>query len=219
MLELIEERHHAHGLVVVYRLPHWSVEADVEALTGTLLAAERDPLQKYVARRKLTYAGGRYALRAALRALGVSPAAIGVDDRGAPVLPEGFRGSISHKDDVVAAIANRDPAAHVGIDIENVPGPSDGIADKILAPDELDFVRGLADDERALQLALRFSMKEAIYKALDPYVRRYVGYREVEVWPEAGGTARVVTNVLPGGRSVDVHWQRLAGYVVTTARL
>lgn len=219
MLETIFTQHTASGLLVVYRLPHWSLEPEVTALTDVLHAEERARLEPYAPRRRVTYAGGRYALRSALTQLGATCVAIGSDDRGAPMVPDGYRGSISHKDAAVAALAQRDDGAHLGVDLEEVPGPSDALAEKILTPEELRHVAALPDAERALELALRFSLKEAIYKALDPYVRRYVGYREVEVWPDASGGARVVTDVLPSGRQLLVTWRRVDGYVLTTARL
>ncbi|MBC7792541.1 MAG: 4'-phosphopantetheinyl transferase superfamily protein [Clostridia bacterium] len=219
MLEELLTRETLHGLVVVYRLPHWSATADVLALNETLLGQERDPLKRYAARRQVTYAGGRYVLRKVLTRLGAPLMTLGIDDRGAPILPEGFRGSISHKDDVVAALGTTDISARFGVDIEEVPGPSDALADKILTSSELAAVLPLPDPQRALELALRFSVKEAIYKALDPYVRRYVAHSEVEVWPQVGGGARVVSEVWPSSREVTVTWERIGHHVLSTARL
>lgn len=208
-----------HGLIAVFSLPHWTSDDEVTALVETLQGDERSVLGRYAVRRKVTYAGGRYALRRALQRLGASGVVLVANDRGAPILPAGYRGSISHKDTVVAVLAARDESSHIGIDIEDVPGPSDAIADKILTPAELAYVMGLPDAERALELSLRFSLKEAIYKALDPYVRRYVAYDEVEVWPSADGSARIVTDVLPAGRAAELRWQRIGDHVLTTARL
>ena len=39
-------------------------------------------------------------------------------------------------------------------------------------------------------MTLRFSAKEAVYKAIDPWLRRYVGFREVEVELDAQGEGR-----------------------------
>jgi 4'-phosphopantetheinyl transferase EntD len=79
-------------------------------------------------------------------------------------------------------------------------------------------------DARAREVLLRFSAKEAIYKALDPFVRRYVGFLEVEVTPRPDGTADVrsqLPEASDGARAfaIDVRWQRFAGLVLTTARV
>ena len=42
-------------------------------------------------------------------------------------------------------------------------------------------IASLAERDRAREVTVRFSAKEAIYKAIDPFVRRYVGFQEVEV--------------------------------------
>jgi 4'-phosphopantetheinyl transferase EntD len=42
------------------------------------------------------------------------------------------------------------------------------------------------------QILLRFSLKESVYKAIFPYVKKYIPFQEVEVYPTASGTASVV---------------------------
>lgn len=115
--------------------------------------------------------------RAALRSLLDAPAAIPSDDRGAPVLPAGWVGSISHTRDRVAAIVAPDEGWRVGVDLERRAGLRYDIARRVLRPSEL--ARLPADREAHVLLA--FSIKEAIYKAIDPYERRYVGFQEVEL--------------------------------------
>jgi 4'-phosphopantetheinyl transferase EntD len=38
---------------------------------------------------------------------------------------------------------------------------------------------------------LRFSLKESVYKSIEPELKRYVSYKEVEVQPQFDGTASV----------------------------
>ena len=68
-------------------------------------------------------------------------------------------------------------------------------------------------------MVLRFSAKEAIYKALDPWVRRYVAFREVDLTPLPDGTARVTMRLPEGAFACDVRWRRLPGLVLTTAKV
>jgi 4'-phosphopantetheinyl transferase EntD len=62
---------------------------------------------------------------------------------------------------------------------------------------------------------LRFAVKEAVYKAVDPYVRRYVGFQEVEVVIGAGGEVEVASGL---GLVVEAGWRRWEGCVVAVAR-
>jgi 4'-phosphopantetheinyl transferase EntD len=144
-----------------------------------------------------TFAAGRRALCEALGDA-VEPAQIGRDDRGAPVVPRGY-GSIAHKAGAERVVAAAIAADHlVGIDVERALPPRQSIERRILTPREL---AALGDDRRRVSLV--FAIKEAIYKAVDPVVRRYVGFTEVELDLEA----RTVTSALPV--EVDVWWTEL----------
>jgi len=142
-------------------------------------------------KRKATFAAGRRALRAALRAAGVAEdvvvAAIGRDARGAPVLPDGLCGSVTHKDHVAAAlveVGGNGFVGFVGIDLEGEDGFDavrvDRLATQVLTPREQQSLPTALDERRRAVLA-RFSLKEALYKALDRHVGRYVGFLDVEV--------------------------------------
>ena len=124
-----------------------------------------------------TFAAGRRAL---CEAFG-EQIEIGRDDRGAPIVPRGH-GSIAHKagreHTVAAAIWS---PSLIGIDIERALAPRQPIETRILTPRE----HGLIGADRR-RVALVFAIKEAIYKAVDPVVRRYVGFTEVELDLEAG---------------------------------
>jgi len=124
-----------------------------------------------------TFAAGRRAL---CEALG-EQLEIGRDDRGAPIVPRGH-GSIAHKAGAERTVAAAiwSPAL-VGIDLERALPPRQPIERRILTPRE----HGLIGADRR-RVSLVFAIKEAIYKAVDPVVRRYVGFTEVELDLEAG---------------------------------
>lgn len=167
--------------------------------------AERTVAEKFHPRRKRTFFGGRRALRVALSdAACGDPGPVGHTPRGAPRLPAPTLGSVSHKDDVAAAIAATRGQGFVGIDIEQRDRQSRTDIRKFVLTDEeitqLGNVTGLTAAE---ELLLRFSLKEALYKVLDPALRRYVGFHEVEVTPAAGtepdaGTAEVLYRLKSG---------------------
>ncbi len=162
-----------------------------------LPAKERALAATWGAPRRATFCAGRLALRHALVAAGAFDDVADVpavlrDDRGAPVVPgcppARLRASISHKDThaaaVVHVVADEAPDVRVGIDLELDHGQArariDGIARQTLGDDER---ASLPDDDDARRRAVlvRFSAKEALYKAIDPYLRRYVGFHEVGV--------------------------------------
>ena len=220
-----------HGRCVGVRIP--SAEADLDALVrGSLWPAERDRALAMPLRRRRTWTGGRAAMREALARAGAAPGAVASDDRGAPVLPQGVSGSITHKETLAAALVAFEARARVGVDVELDAPRSLDIAPRILTPAELEAIADLDPEARAREVLLRFSAKEAVYKALDPFLRRYIGFLEVEVAPRPDGTAGFTSHLPPGEGPfhVDVRWRRfdtplpaasrpfLPGIVLTTAR-
>ena len=105
-------------------------------------------------------------------------------ESGRPRLPDGFTGSITHKDGLVLAVGGRiERGRTLGIDSEVVgPRPRVGIASKILRPAELE--RWTAGGESWPDLLEFFSVKEAIYKAAHPHVPRYIRFDEAEIAPD-----------------------------------
>lgn len=190
MLRALLDIETPHGLLVAFALPP-AEEPLAAALWSSLPEVERALGNRFAPRRRVTFAGGRFALRRALEGVGCpSPAAILYTDRGAPAVPSGYRGSISHKDEVACALAEKGGAGFIGVDVEVVGLPSAKIMHLVLTEGELAYIQGLGPEAQTLDLALRWSLKEALYKALDPYVGRYVGFQEVEAWPSPEGGCR-----------------------------
>jgi 4'-phosphopantetheinyl transferase EntD len=192
------------GALVVVELGGSLDEPPPESALAELAADERAAALAMLPRRRRTWTGGRIALRRALRAAsGDGPwPAIGVDDRGAPVLPAGLSGSIAHKDEVAAAIAATGDGRAVGLDLEPRRPMKLALSSRVLCDDEAEHLaRTLVDGaDRGLELARRFAAKEAIYKAIDPSLRRYVGFREVALAGDARGY-EVELRFAPGARA------------------
>lgn len=126
------------------------------------------------------------------------------DDYGRPMVPTGFLGSISHKDNIGVALVSEDGdvapliSKGIGIDIEKASTLKSRIERKILTPNErekLGHMEGVSRDEEVL---LRFSLKEAVYKAMHPLINQYVGFQEAEITPKSDGTASVELNLKSG---------------------
>jgi 4'-phosphopantetheinyl transferase EntD len=186
------------------------VEIDVEDALAALPPEERAHAQTLAELRRREHASGRFALHHALADF-TTP--ILVSDRGAPLLPAGWTGSVSHKGTRAAALVAPSDGAHVGLDLERATPPKIDIAGRILTPREQ---RALAGDEhaRGRAVTLRFAIKEAIYKAVDPYVRRYVGFTEVELDLDGDGCA--VRSELPF--AIEATWREHEGFWLATAR-
>jgi len=183
------QRQTRQGLLVALDLPE--SEDGRRSLIDALHPDETRLTEPFAQRRLLTYAGGRFVMREALKLVGIdSSDPIVQDVRGAPVLPPGVAGSISHKDDVACALVKIDAVGKLGVDVETIGAASQNIVPRIMTDDEQRTYEQLSTGKKDLMLAQCFSLKEALYKALDPFVRRYVGFREVQVLPKADGTAR-----------------------------
>lgn len=214
--KFLERRTHG----VVMALP---IADDVRGpdLLTSLHDDERALTEKWGELRVRTFAAGRLALHAALREVGVDMRGpILRDARGAPVLPAGVLASVSHKDELAVAIAQLDDGVggRVGVDVELLDAANERSAKRvdvtkhILTPREIEEVAQLDDESRRVETLARFSLKEALYKALDPFVQRYVGFLEVEVRRNGDGTARFELALAKGEGPfvVDGAWSVIA---------
>jgi len=178
------------------------------------------------AARRATFMGGRVAMRAALVAQGADAAETGVPilstPRGAPAMPPGFVGSISHKRELAVAIAARaepTPRTTVGIDVEVARPLRADIAPRVLTPAERSAMAGLTGAARDAAVLFHFAAKEAIYKALDPWVQRMVSFQEVEITtaPESGLRVRLALTRGEGPFAVELRDVREHGLVLAVA--
>jgi phosphopantetheine--protein transferase-like protein len=231
----------ARASTVLTRSPVPSVPADGSwaTLLDELVAANRlHPLEASMARglpelRRATFVAGRLAMREALH----TAAEAGLVDtpemailrtaRGAPVLPASVSGSITHKQTVaMAAVAPRAHGLqHVGLDLERRPTGNElarpSIARKILTAREFATLDQCRDELAAREHTLvHFAIKEAVYKAIDPFVERYVRFTEVELALRTDGEAEVTLH-LPelhdGELRVQAHWQLEDDWIIAQA--
>jgi 4'-phosphopantetheinyl transferase EntD len=209
-----------HGRCLIVRIPH--DEAQLAALAEAALdVAERSHCAGYTLVRRRGWVAGRAALREALARVGVAAPAVLADGRGAPVLPPGVVGSISHKERFAAALVAPASGARIGVDLEDDVERTTDIASRVLDDDELADIARLGARARERAVLVRFSAKEAIYKGLDPFVQRYVGFKEVSLRLLEDGRAVVSANLPPaeGPFGIDARWACFDGLILTTARV
>ncbi len=170
--------------------------------------------------RRVTWVGGRVALRAALSGVVSDLPAILSTPRGAPSLPRGVAASISHKRRVAIALAAPTDGYTLGVDVEEAVRPSVDITRHVLRQEEIDAIAHLSNHDRFAELLLRFSIKEAIYKAIDPFVQRYVAFSEVSVRPCPDGTVGVHLALRghEGPFRLEAWWTRRDDVFIAAAR-
>ena len=201
-----------------------AIERTVSVDPDDVFPAERDLLsERAVLKRRRELAAGRKAARRALAAAGLDePVAIGRGDRGEPLWPGGYVGSISHGGGVaIAVVAKATACSAIGLDVEDRDRPVDpGVADHVCVPSELQWVAPRTRDWLR-RFKLLFSAKETIFKALYP-----VGGVEL-TFPDAtleydegrGLFSAVVTRDAspnhPAGTRFEVQATEVDGLVVT----
>ena len=218
-----------HGRCAGVLIPPGEGAAGVPEVPGPVLAQlhpdERDHAAGLSPGRRPGWVAGRLALRAALADLGgdtgsILAGAILVNDRGAPALPQEVAGSISHKATLAVAWATP-PGWAVGIDLELVTPQRYDLGNRILGPAEQERLLAVPEERRAWEVLWAFSAKEAIYKAIDPFVRRRVGFHEVEVTRAADGRGDVASHLTGGEGPFDIElvWVVRDAWIITAARV
>lgn len=179
----------SHGILAGVHLPGHGEPVPTEIL-ARLHPEERAHASTLRGFRQAEFVGGRLAFGALLGEMGVRRTPVLSDPHGAPTLPGGLCGSITHKRDLAIAILARGGPG-LGVDLEETDRDRPGVAERVLRPEELDAVQALPPERQWTSTAVRFALKEAVYKAIHPFFRRYVGFHEVAVWPSPDGIDRI----------------------------
>ena len=208
-----------HGIVVGVSLPERDAPIS-DSHIERLLPAELERYQTLRGVRKAQFLGGRIAAHEALRILGHSPIPILTDSWGAPTSGDDYTVSISHKEDAAFALVARSRFGTIGLDYERIDPHRMQVASKVLTPDEMSDVLTLPEVNQWNSVLIRFSVKEAIYKALAPRLQRYIAFEEADVWPDTDGQCQVNLNLTgeltPAHLEAQYRW--LDGSVLSSVR-
>ena len=94
-----------------------------------------------------------------------------------------------------------------------------GIAPRVLTAAELGEVHELAPERQWNSVLMRFAIKEAIYKALAPRMRRYIGFHEAVVQPHTDGSVDVSLQLEDGASpELEAQYVWTSHGLVATAR-
>ena len=128
-----------------------------------------------------------------------SPLAIPRQGR-APQWPQGVVGSITHSHGAAAAaVARAEDFLGIGLDLEPESDALVRVASRICRPEELTALEGLPPDIQRGWLAVIFSIKEGVFKALNPATGVYLGFQD----------ARIHHDAAPPGPEGKVRWELL----------
>jgi enterobactin synthetase component D len=205
----------------------WAVGVGVRRVSDGVVPAlwpgEAELLgERAIERRRVFFALGRAAARDALAELGIDGVAIGRGTAGEPLWPDGIVGAITHAGDTAIALVGRKTEyAGLGVDVEELArGPSARAARLVCRPTEM----GWADVESGTQrLSMLFSGKEAVFKAVFPIERVWLGFADAELtWvaERRGFDARLLKSAgasYPAGSVVRINCTLTATQVLSTA--
>ena len=210
----------AHGIIVAISLPTTD-EAIPQHAWRQLRKEEYEYAQSLKKRRQITWVGGRIAAHTAANILSIESGEILGDLRGAPK-PKNDRLSLSiaHKSDVAVAIVAQKKYGTLGIDVESFYPERPQIQSKILREEERVAVSALPSNQQWLATLIRFSIKESLYKALDPKQHRYISFLEASVVPLQNTNATITLHLaqepLPKKTQAQYIW--LENHIITTVR-
>jgi 4'-phosphopantetheinyl transferase EntD len=166
--------------------------------------------------RQREFAAARGCARVALRRLGIEPCALVPHADRSPRWPDGVAGSISHTRELcLVALARRGRIASLGIDVEHVASASPDIEQLVCTAAERRWLDAQAASQRARNVRLLFSAKEAFYKCQYPLTRTFLDFQEVELAIDVARRSFAVRSPeLAGARG---RWIWLDDLVITAA--
>ena len=143
-----------------------------------LRSEEAQALGEVSSVRSQQFSSGRRSAHTAFGHLQIEDHAIGRAER-IPVWPPGVVGSISHSESLAgAAVGRSETYLGMGFDLVPIAAVSEKVSQRLLLDSELKWVRDMGSGDWRTAL---FSAKESVYKAVNPVVGEYLGFRDVTV--------------------------------------
>lgn len=155
-----------------------------------------ESLAQAAPKRRREFLAGRYCAYQALQHLTGVGSMVERHTDGAPCWPKGCVGTISHSDRWAGAlVAYQANYLALGFDIEPILNPTQGakLAAYLLTPQELGRLSHLPAAQFAFMVTLVFSLKESLFKALYPLIKKRFYFEDAELisWCSQRQTARL----------------------------
>lgn len=189
-----------------------------DAAEYPLIGNEATCIARACERRQREFAAGRHLARTCLAAFGLHNIELLRGEGGDIQWPVGYTGSITHAGPwCLAAVMPTGATRGIGIDLEDARRMTPAIAQRIMTHEEAAQFEQLTGDMAA---TFCFCAKEAVYKALYPSVKRFVGFREVILFPDQRN-AKQLAFTARLGRQYNLRGQfaQLDNWVLATAQL
>jgi 4'-phosphopantetheinyl transferase EntD len=150
-------------------------------VTDSPYPQEQQLVANAVASRRAEFFSGRHFARSALHHINCLDAPILRGEKGNPLWPENVLGSISHDlGQVIVAVMAASSHRGIGIDLVLDSGRVDSSLEYLIArPDELNSLSQVAADVQVLALA--FSLKESVVKAISPTIDCYLDFMDIDL--------------------------------------
>lgn len=126
------------------------------------------------------WVAGRHCLATALSSFASARVSLLPSPSGAPTVPAGLAGSISHKGPLTVALASN-KCRGVGIDLEYVEAADEKLATKVLTLTERGRLTNLDAARAALFVTGHFALKEAIYKSANTTEQSEMEFHQIEL--------------------------------------
>lgn len=165
-------------------LPRGAASAELRHFRGLMSFLEKDLgfMQGAASKRREEFAAGRLCAAKALNALGIRQSSVGREEGGAPIWPEGIVGSISHTENIAAAVVARASSVMcVGLDIEERGSVAPHLWQLLFCDEEISYLKSISPDEQVNFATSLFVCKEAFYKAQWPITREWVDFLDVNI--------------------------------------
>lgn len=162
-----------------------SAQFSESAVSPELFNRYAIPIPQAVLKRQAEFLAARLCAREALRLqTGQAQTPTQQAHSRAPLWPKHSCGSMSHSHNICATIVG--DSRHwqsLGLDIEKPikVERAQRLAKTILTPDEYSVYHSFDPQQRALYLTLAFSLKESLFKALNPLTNSYFGFYDAQV--------------------------------------
>ena len=203
---ILEKRSLDHGGLLAI----WHITEDTDTLMGML---DHDPLLSKTVfsfqseKRRLEY----LAVRVLLKELLGKTVEVVYDEHNRPSLADkSYNLSITHTGEWAAVLLH--PTKQVGIDVERIAEKVVRVKHKFLSENELSFVK---EEVEKTHLALMWSVKESMYKALGQVIVNYPVDFEIKPFePFLKGEINAVAHQKSGDKEYNLNYEVFAQFVL-----